>query len=71
MSNSIDQHLGRNLKSARENGGLSLGDLALRSEIQEVRIEAIERGEERALASELFRLANALGISMAQIFEGL
>jgi transcriptional regulator with XRE-family HTH domain len=61
--------LGEQLRQARQRGGLTLGELAGRTELSAAFLSRLERGEANASIANLIRLTAALGVSLAQLFS--
>ena len=64
---SIDQLIATRLQSLRKAQGLSLEQLASRSDVSKAMISKIERQDSSPSASLLGRLAASLGVSLAQL----
>ncbi len=65
----LTRRLGRRLAALRGDAGLSLAELAARSGVSRSMISVIERGESSPTAVVLDRLATALGVTLAALFE--
>lgn len=65
----INQLISRRVLSLRNARGLSLAALADRSGVSRSNISLIERGESSATATVLDKLASALGVTLASLFE--
>lgn len=65
----INQLIARRVQSLRNGRGLSLAALAERSGVSRSNISLIERGESSATATVLDKLAGALGVTLASLFE--
>lgn len=65
----ISQILGSNLKRLRTERGLSLGQLAERSDVSKVMLSQIERGNSNPTVNSLFKIANGLGVSYSALME--
>ncbi|TFW29074.1 helix-turn-helix domain-containing protein [Duganella callida] len=65
----INQLIARRVLSLRNTRGLSLAALAERSGVSRSNISLIERGESSATATVLDKLAGALGVTLASLFE--
>jgi transcriptional regulator with XRE-family HTH domain len=65
----MDDRLGRHLKATREKQGLSLRALSAECGLSINAISRIERGESSPTVASLARLAEALGLPMAALFE--
>lgn len=57
------------LKTAREQQGLTIDDLAALSGVSAAKIAAIEAGEERATFTEAAKISRALGVTIKSISE--
>lgn len=66
----INQLIARRVQALRNARGLSLAALAERSGVSRSNISLIERGESSATATVLDKLAGALGVTLASLFEG-
>ena len=64
---SIDQLIATRLQSLRKAQGLSLEQLASRSDVSKAMISKVERQDSSPSASLLGRLAASLGVSLAQL----
>jgi transcriptional regulator with XRE-family HTH domain len=60
--------LGEQLRQARQRGGLTLGEIAARTELSAAFLSRLERGEANASIANLIRLSSTLGVSLAQLF---
>jgi transcriptional regulator with XRE-family HTH domain len=65
----LDRRVGRRIKTARRAEAWTLDDLARRAGVSRAMISKIERGEASATAVLLAKLAAALGLSLAALFE--
>jgi transcriptional regulator with XRE-family HTH domain len=65
----INQLIARRVQALRNARGLSLAALAERSGVSRSNISLIERGESSATATVLDKLAAALGVALASLFE--
>jgi transcriptional regulator with XRE-family HTH domain len=65
----VTRLLATRLRSLRDAQGLSLEVLAARSGVSRSNISLIERGESSPTATVLDRLAGALGVTLASLFE--
>ena len=65
----INLLIARRLRELRDAQGLSLDALATRSGVSRSNISLIERGESSPTAAVLDKLASALGVSLATLFE--
>jgi len=67
--NDLTRRLGLRLATLRADAGLSLAALAERSGVSRSMISVIERGESSPTAVVLDRLATALGVTLAALFD--
>ena len=65
----INAHIGRRARTLRDEQGLSLDALADRSGVSRSNISLIERGQSSPTAVVLDKLATALNVSVASLFE--
>jgi transcriptional regulator with XRE-family HTH domain len=65
----INELISRRVRTLREERGFSLATLAELSGVGRSTISLIERGESSATATVLDRLASALGVALASLFE--
>ena len=65
----INERIARRVHGLRQQQGLSLEALAQKSEVSRSMISLIERGESSPTAVVLDRLATALGVTLAHLFE--
>ncbi|WP_373987516.1 helix-turn-helix domain-containing protein [Duganella sp. BuS-21] len=65
----INLLIARRVRELRDNQGLSLDALATRSGVSRSNISLIERGESSPTAAVLDKLASALGVALAALFE--
>lgn len=68
-SKSVDARIAANLRAQRARQGLTLDDLAASAGVSRAMISKIERGDVRPTAVLLARLASALGITLATLFN--
>ncbi len=61
--------LGKNLRAARLDLGLSQEEIAERSGVPQGEVSRIERGERDPRVSTLLQLAKAIGVSPGQLLE--
>ncbi|WP_441459290.1 helix-turn-helix domain-containing protein [Burkholderia thailandensis] len=66
----VNQLIARRVRALRDLRGYSLDALAERSKVSRSNISLIERAQSSPTAVVLERLANALGVSLASLFEG-
>lgn len=64
----VTREVGRRLRSARSGAGLTLADLAGRTELSEGFLSRLERGQASASIANLIRLADALGLGLHELF---
>jgi hypothetical protein len=67
---SIDEHIGRRLRAAREERGMSLTDLAALAQIAPQQLQKYETARTRVSASRLYQLSAILGRPVFWFFEG-
>jgi transcriptional regulator with XRE-family HTH domain len=67
--NDLDRAIGRTLRDARLEAGMSMGALATACEISFQQIQKYERGANRITASRLVTLAAALGTTAAALLS--
>ncbi|MGD9863869.1 MAG: helix-turn-helix domain-containing protein [Pseudodonghicola sp.] len=60
--------LGPRIRALRRQAGLSLAELAARTEVSEATLSRIETGKSDISAPHLYRLAGALGVDIGQFF---
>lgn len=65
---SVTLELGRRLRAARAAAGLTLANLAGRTELSEGFLSRLERGRASASIANLIRLADALGLGLHELF---
>lgn len=65
------KRFGRRLKALRLERGWSQEELATESDISKNYIGEIERGENNVSIHYIARLAEALGVSLGELFDGL
>ena len=68
---SIDAHVGRQLKTRRQQLGLKQGDLARALNVSIQQVHKYETAKSSLPAGRLLRLSRALGVSPAYFFDGL
>ncbi|HTV09396.1 MAG TPA: helix-turn-helix transcriptional regulator [Candidatus Aquilonibacter sp.] len=71
MAMSLPVRLGRRLSELREKRGLSQTQLADMAEIGRAHLSQIENGAVAARIDTLRDIAQALGISLSELFKGL
>jgi DNA-binding XRE family transcriptional regulator len=64
-----EQALGERVRALREAAGEQIRSLAQRAEVEERLLAAVEKGEASATVTQAQRLANALGVPLAQLLE--
>lgn len=62
------QHTGENLRRLMAEQGLSLGEVAQRTGLDERTVRALQRGASRPRAKTLHRLARGLGVPVDELF---
>lgn len=67
----ICQKLGKKIRITRESQGLSQEAFAERARLHRTYIGSVERGERNLSISSINKIANALGISLESLFEGI
>ncbi|MFZ4286424.1 helix-turn-helix domain-containing protein [Variovorax sp. HJSM1_2] len=67
----INQRIAMQVRQLRDQQGLSLDMLAERSKVSRSHISLIERGESSPTAAVLDRLATALGVALAALFQDI
>lgn len=71
MTHPVDEHVGARLRQLRKEAGMSQEALGTRLGITFQQVQKYERGTNRVSASKLHEAAQALGVSIADFFEGL
>ena len=66
----LHRAIGRTIRESRKNQDLTLKQLARRTGLSVSLLSQIERAESSASISSLYKIANALGLRMAQLFGG-
>lgn len=69
ISTTLDERIATRVRDLRSAAGLSLEALAARSGVSRSMISLIERGESSATAVVLEKLATALGLTLAALFD--
>lgn len=64
-----DRELGRRLRVRREEAGLSLSQVAERADVTKGFLSQLERGLSRASVASLRRIADAVGIGLAELLD--
>jgi transcriptional regulator with XRE-family HTH domain len=67
----IDTHVGKVMRTIRQNAGLSQNDLAVSIGVRFQQVQKYEAGKNRISASRLKLAADALGVSVSDFFRGL
>jgi len=70
IEDEIATRIGRAIKQRREAAGLSLRDLGARGGISASMISDIERGTKSPTVTSVVRLAQALGVGVAELIDG-
>lgn len=65
----IVQVVGERIRSFRKERGLSQEELAHQASLHSTYIGQLERGEKNATIESLFKVTNALGITLAELFN--
>ena len=63
--------LGENIRSLREQQGLSQEDLAEKADLDRTYIGGVERGERNLTILSALKVADALGICLSNLVEGV
>ncbi len=71
LAHPVDIHVGGRVWTLRRRRGMSLEQLAERIEVSDFQLHKYESGANRIAASRLYAIARALGVSVADFFEGL
>ena len=71
LENDIAERIGHAVKQRRETAGLSLRALATRSGMSASMISDIERGAKSPTVTSVVRLAQALGVGVAELIDGV
>ncbi len=69
--NSTLEKFGARIRELRKDAGLSQEKLAELAELHRTYISGVERGERNASLTSIVRIANALDISLSELFEGV
>jgi transcriptional regulator with XRE-family HTH domain len=67
----IAQRVGRNMRAARLQVGLSQDDFAEAIDMHRAQYSAMERGEKNFTLTTLHRVAMGLGVPMAELLRGV
>src|SRR5579871_2043036 len=70
MGESITSRLGRRVRELRRARGLSQVELAHAARMSRVFVGDVENGQKSASVDTLDKLANALGVEVAELFKG-
>lgn len=65
----LKRRFGVRIRQLRKARGLSQEDLALRSDLDRSYVGGVERGERNVSLVNIHRIAKALGVSPAELFE--
>lgn len=71
MSDTVASTFGRNLAAARRRSGLSQEVTAVRATLHRTEIGLLERGERTPRIDTAVKLAGALGVPVAELFDGI
>jgi transcriptional regulator with XRE-family HTH domain len=69
IGQNLDERIAARVKAARQALGLTLDQLAARSDVSRAMISKVERGEASPTAALLGRVANALGVTLSDFFR--
>lgn len=69
MTDVVCKNFGKKVRTLRLSAGLSQEQLANLCELDRTYIGGIERGERNPALKNIYRLAQALGISLSELFE--
>lgn len=69
--NSTLEKFGARVREIRKGAGLSQEKLAELAELHRTYVSGVERGERNASLTSITRIANALDISLSELFEGV
>ena len=67
---SLDRHLGAQVRTARQRNRLTIADVAQLAELSPGMLSKIENGQATASLDSLVRIANALGVTVGALFKG-
>ena len=67
----IQERFGENLRRARHAAGLSQEEAAVRASIHRTEIGLLERGERMPRIDTAIKMAGAVGVPPAELFEGI
>lgn len=70
-TNNINKALGEKIRSLRELQGESQESFAYKAGVHRTYIGAVERGEKRITINTAERIAEALGVTLSELFDGL
>lgn len=68
MPDELPRLIGRRVRALREERGISQEELAARADLHRNYVGSVERGERDVGIGALTRLANAVGVSLAEFF---
>jgi transcriptional regulator with XRE-family HTH domain len=71
VNNGLSRSLGARLRDLRVQAGISQEELAARAGVHRTYLGGIERGERNPSVANLHKLAQALGVDLATLFEGV
>ena len=66
----LDTAIGQRIRAARENAGMSVADLAIRTGVEAASVAAWEEGERAPRANRLRTLSGILNVSLAWLLQG-
>ena len=67
---SLDRHLGAQVRAVRQRNRLTIADVAQLAELSPGMLSKIENGQATASLDSLVRIANALGVAVGALFKG-
>jgi transcriptional regulator with XRE-family HTH domain len=65
----VSEQVGQELRRIREERGLTVGELAEKSEISATTIRAVERGTRKARGDTIAKLAKPLGLTFDEVWS--
>jgi transcriptional regulator with XRE-family HTH domain len=71
VKNGLNRSFGNRLRELRSASGVSQEELAHRAGLHRTYLGGIERGERNPSLANLYKLAEALGVDLATLFEGV
>lgn len=71
MPVSIARRFGANLRVARKRAGLSHEEAGIRASLHRTEVGLLERGERTPRIDTAVKLAGAVGVSIAELFDGI